>query len=67
MDFVDEEDGISFRGKESAMHLRFLNHFAHFLHSRSDGTQGEKWHIECLGNDVGKGGFSHAWRSPQNK
>ncbi|EKD98271.1 MAG: hypothetical protein ACD_23C00501G0001 [uncultured bacterium] len=46
--------------------LRFLHRFADVLDPAQHGTDGDELGVERVGHETGDGGFSGAWRSPEN-
>ena len=65
MYLVDEQE----RGplvEETALAGR-LDHFAHLLHARRHGREGEEGPFELRGDDPREGGLAHARRTPEDE
>ena len=68
MDFIDEEDGTYRRAEDATLlALDALQHFAHILHARMNGTQRIEGGVEAVGDDLRQGRLAHPRRSPEDE
>ena len=68
MDFVDEEDGAYRRAEDPALlTLDALQHLAHILDTRVDGTQRVEGGVEAAGDDLRERRLTHSWRAPEDQ